>query len=188
MRSTILGLSLAALLSAPAAAASFTIDFEALGSGTFVGESYSVTVGGVVVTFSGEGLQIRTGFGFFTGSGNAVLSTTSDSAAITVTFSVPVDQVSIYNPLNVELGGEIDVISGIASSASGVVDSFTSATGSPSLNGPGIVSVVFDDVPDGEGYVLDLLSFSIGGTPVPAPAALGLFGFGLLGLTALRRR
>jgi hypothetical protein len=103
-----------------------------------------------------------------------MLSITGDSAAITVTFSAPVDQVAIFNPLNLENGGELDVISGIASSASGVVDSFTSGSGSPVLNGPGIVSVAFDDVPGGEGDVLDLPSFRVGGAPVPAAAALGL--------------
>lgn len=190
---------------APAAFAG-TVDFEDQDYGLVAGNTLVVEVGGITVTFTGEGLQIRTLGGNFdsTYCQTKYLSTSGDSQQITVTFSEGVDDVTILNPINGTATAEVDEIAGNAyDSGDALLDSFSSTGDIDPLVGPGITRVTYDDV-GGTGYVIGALSFNgplvpcqpaAPAAPVPTTGSLGLWILiglllliGLLGMQVRRRR
>lgn len=176
------------------------IDFENQPFGNVAGETLVIESDGVTVTFTGIGLQIRTLGGGFdeTYCQSRYLSTSGDSEEITVTFSSSVNDVTILNPINGSVTGEIDEIDGEAYDAGdALLDSFSNADVLPTLIGPGITRVTYDDVSDGNGYVIGALSFNeplapCATTPVPAMSPLGLSALVMLsliiGAQVIRRR
>jgi hypothetical protein len=186
MRTMLLIATALATAAGPAAAATF--DFEALALGGIPGDTLVLTDGAQTATFTGLGLQIRTLSASFNAIyGTRYLSTLFDSEEISVTFSQTVDLVTIVNPINGSVSGEIDTIFVSAFDSGGnLLGTTTSSADSINIAFPGIVRVTFDD-PLGTGYVLASLTTREADVVVPAPAALALFGLGLAAL-GLRRR
>jgi hypothetical protein len=183
---------LALILGVAEPAGALVIDFENLAVGPIAGDTITLNVGGVDVTFSGAGLQVRQ-YGIEHPTSpfptTKVLSTTLDVRPITITFQsgFSANYVEVENIVNGTYTPEVDVIVGTAYDVdSAVLDSQTNSNTIHHLTGPGIVRVVYDDDPHGEGYVLDNFSF------VPEPSSLTLLGMAGLGWTGrailLRRR
>lgn len=174
----VLALMLAA--TGPLRAEPITITFDEIPVGMIPGGTLTLNVGGIEVTFSGLGLQIRQFGAPFPST--RVLSTLTDIQPITVTFGggITADLVEVENLINGRFTSEIDVIRGDAFDPSNVLlDSASNSNTIHRLVGPDIARVVYDDVagPHGNGYVLDNFTF----TPVPEPTSIALLGLGVCG-------
>lgn len=162
-----------------------TIDFSGVGLLGNHGSTLMLTVDGVDVIFSGVNLTVVDIL--FGGTAYRVLHSGNFQDPITVTFGggFTAAFVEIENPLSFG-----DIVMGEAFDASSVsLDSglTTPLDGVLHLDGPGIASVVYDDV--GTGYVLDSFTFA---AVIPEPSSLLIASF-LLAISArmprsLRRR
>ena len=148
--------------------ASGLITFQDQPIGTYPGATVTITAGGVPVTFSGTGLQIRdiADLGFPPGS-SRTLSTPVDLEPITaiVDFGegVTVNFVQIRNWISGVYTTEVDTIVMSAYDASNnLLGTVTSSAEFISLAFPGIKRVVFDDVND-TGYLIDEFQFVVEG-------------------------
>ena len=160
----------AVLMFAPGAFAA-VIDFEDLDVGAIPGEELVYEVDDVTVTIQGTGLRIRTLGGSFDAEYGQTryLSTSGDSAEITVTFTNgSADFITILNPINGTVTGEVDIINAEALDDDDiVVDSKTSSDALLTLDGPGIARATYDD--DDTGYVIGYIEFDV--TPADGTAA-----------------
>jgi hypothetical protein len=178
-------LAAATLCLAAASTSASVLTFEDLSVGSIAGDSVTLSVDGVSVTFSGPGLQIRDLSSF--GVGNA-LSTTFDAGPVTVTFEggYLADSVAFGNPLHVG-GSEVDSPIGTAHDGGGaVIATVQSGAALHYIAGPGIASVVYMEGSPGEGFVMGDFQFNI--SPVPEPGAAAMLAAGLAVLAWCRRR
>lgn len=157
------------------------IDFEDQPVGSYLGETVTITAGGIDVTFTGPGLRIRQFGDPFPNT--RVLSTNSDAGPIMVTFGggFTATYVEFENLINDRYTSEIDSPCGTAYDAFEVVlDAACNSNTIHHLDGPGIAKVVYVEGSPNEGFVVDNFAF------VPEPATICLLGLGSLIL--LRRR
>jgi hypothetical protein len=164
-----LGFVAVLLMLSPACGAGIgqSITFEDQPFGNIAGNSLTIVAGGVPVTFSGVGLQVRP-LGDVFPSGR-MLSTRIDSEVITVTFGgLSVLFAEFENHINGRYTSEVDVITGTAFNAAGsIVDSAMNSDTIFRLEGPGITRIVYDDDNQGGGYLIDNFHFLV----VPEPAS-----------------
>ena len=174
-----------ALLAVAATAQASTLTFDDLSNADIVGDTLSVTVDGVSLTFSGNGLTLRDFDAFGIG---LALSTNNDAGPITVTFGggYLANNVAFNNPLYIGTS-EVDNPIGTAYDIGGtVIASVQSGANLHFIAGPGIASVVYTEGSPGEGFVMGDFQFNVA-PPVPEPATWAFMAMGL-GLLALRRR
>jgi hypothetical protein len=191
MRTFLLTTLFALSTSLSAWAAPITIDFESETVGPIPGDTLVVPFPDFNVTFQGAGLRIRQFGGVFPTT--RVMSTTDDSQPITVTIDNghTFDFTQVTNIINGTHTVEVDVISGSAFDASNtLLDQQTNSLTFHLLNGPGIVTAIYDD--GQTGYVLDDFTFTTSPpTPavVPEPASLAAWSLlSVIGLGYARRR
>jgi hypothetical protein len=145
------------------------ITFQDQPVGPYPNGSVTISAGGVPVTFSGTGLHIRdlTADGFPPGSSRA-LSTPSDLEPITaiVDFGegVSVNFVQIRNWISGVYTPEVDtIVMSAYDGSNNLLGTVTSSAEFISLAFPGIKRVVFDDVSNSTGYVIDEFRFVVEG-------------------------
>lgn len=186
MKNKVKGLLAGAALFSAAGAQAALIDFEAFPIGPLAGDTLVTSAGGVGVTFSGLGLNIRTLPGAFTGAGN-VLSTQTDFQQITVDFDQAVNNLSFRNWISGNFTPEIDNINVDVFDINNVLLGSVSTSTDLDVAIPfaGVGRLQFDDFRS-TGYVLDNIQFD--SVSVPEPAMLALFGLGLAGLGFARRK
>lgn len=176
------------LFASPAAAEVITFQDQPLG--VYPDESVTIAAGGTSVRFTGFELQIRDiGESVFPPGASRVLSTRGDVFPISATFG-PGFTTNFVQVRNWVFGGstsEVDTIVMSAFDASRtLLGTVVSSSEFISVSFSGIAEVTFDDLREGEGYVLD--EFTFGATPVPEPGSLLLACTAGAALLARRRR
>jgi hypothetical protein len=142
------------------------ITFQDQAVGSYADGTVTLLAGGVPVTFSGTGLQIRdiTSFGFPAGASRTLSTNVGPYEPISATLTFPegvtANFVQIRNWISGVYTTESDTIVMSAYNASGVLlGTVTSSAEFVSLAFPGIAKVVFDDV--GTGYLIDEFQFMV---------------------------
>ena len=142
------------------------ITFQDQAVGSYADGTVTLLAGGVPVTFSGTGLQIRdiTSLGFPAGASRTLSTNVGPYEPISATLTFPegvtANFVQIRNWISGVYTTESDTIVMSAYNASGVLlGTVTSSAEFVSLAFPGIAKVVFDDVETG--YLIDEFQFIV---------------------------
>lgn len=172
------------LLAAPSQSA--TLDFDDLPIGLVAGESLTINVDGVDITFSGVELQVLSlelGFNgaLFPGTGNqlsAGIDQTGD-LIVEIESGYAFDFIEIENHVTGGPVFEIDIITGMAFDSNGqLLDSFTNGLEFATLTGPGITRATFGAFETA--FAIDNFRFTV--IPEPSTSLLMMAGLTLLSI------
>jgi hypothetical protein len=190
MRTTVLGGAIAAALALAAPAGAVTINFDSLpGASTvtnqFAEATFSAPFGGVTVFTSAS---------FFGTSAPNFICSSSCVVDIDIAFTDPVNNLNFLALGDNDAGTTalVDVFdgSGLLATVNVVTDGVVNLPHMVDLSAfANVTAIKIRDITDSAGLGFDDFNFDVGNNvATPEPASMALFGLGLLGLSAARRR